>query len=132
MAMFVNPNAKVPVTLGENTIYIRAKMDGRTKAAVQDEMRARGFRSDDNVEISGIGSYRLALLVHNVVAWEGPAFAGVPCKRANIELLDPDEPLVELVAEEIGKRNAPKESPDPNSPTPTGSTTDGEAPSAAA
>jgi hypothetical protein len=118
--MFINPNDKVAVTLGENTIYIKAKMDVGTRAAVQDEIKA----TTDGVEelgLAGLGSYRMALLRHNIVAWEGPAFEGYPCTRANISRLDPDEPLVELVAEEIGKRNAPRESPDPNSDTPTGS-----------
>jgi len=132
MAMFIDPSSRVPVTLGEHTIYIRAKMDTKTKAAVQDEMRARGMGEDEEVEVSGIGSYRLALLTHNIVAWEGPQFSGAKCTKENINKLDPDEPLIELVAEEIGKRNAPKESPDPNGVTPTGSTIDGEAHSAAA
>jgi len=31
MPMFVDPNARVPVTLGENTIYVKAKMDMGTR-----------------------------------------------------------------------------------------------------
>jgi hypothetical protein len=118
--MFVNPNDRVAVTLDGNTIYIKAKMDIGTRSAVQDEIRA----TTDGTEatgLAGLGSYRMALLRHNIVAWEGPAFEGYPCTRANISRLDPDEPLVELVAEEIGKRNAPRESPDPSFPIPTGS-----------
>ena len=128
MPMFVDVNARTPITLGEHTVYIRSKMSAGVRAAVQDEMRARGFGAQEDVQVSGMGSYRLALLIHNVVAWEGPEFAGVPCKRANIERLDLDEPIWDLVADEIGKRNAPKESPDPNSPMSSGSTTDGAAP----
>jgi len=113
--MFVDPNAKVAITEGENTIYIKAKMDLATRAAVQDEIAARGMGSTDEVEVRGIGSYRLALLAHNIVGWEGPAFEGVRCNRANILRLEPDDPLVEKVAAEIGERNAPKETPaDPN------------------
>ena len=130
MPIFVD-SSRVPVILDDHTIYIRAKMSARVRAEVQDEMRARGFGGGEEVEISGLGSYRLALLVHNIVAWEGPQFAGIPCTRENIQRMDMDDPLVELVAEEIGKRNAPRESPDPNSVTPTGSTEDGAAPSKA-
>ena len=67
----------------------------------------------------GLGTYRLALLKHNIVSWEGPDFTdddgkAIPCNQTNIGRLDMDAPLVELVAEEIGKRNAPKQAPDPN------------------
>jgi len=131
MPMFVDTNAKVPVISddGRHTIFIRAKMSAKVRAAVQDEMTARGFGTGENVEVRGIGSYRLALLLHNIVGWEGPEFAGVPCNRENIMRLDLDEPLLDKVAEEIGKRNAPPESPDPNAATPTGSTDAGSAPS---
>lgn len=118
MAMFISPNAKVPVTLEGNTIYIKAKMDAGTRALVQNEIAATNSVSKDT-EITGLGSYSLALLVHNIVGWEGPAFvdergAPVLCNKLNIGRLDLDEPLIELVREEIGKRNAPKESPSPN------------------
>ena len=118
--MTINPNDKVAVTLGENTIYIKAKMDAGTRATAPAENKAT-THGTEATGLAGLGSYRMALLRHNIVAWEGPAFEGYPCTRANISRLDPDEPLVELVAEEIGKRNAPRESPDPNSDTPTGS-----------
>lgn len=111
--MFIDSQARVPVTLDGNTIYIKAKMDLATRSAVQDEIAAKGAGSDE-VEVRGIGSYRMALLVHNIVGWEGPAFEGVTCNRTNIMRLDPEEPLVEAVAAEIGERNKPKESPDPN------------------
>ena len=93
MPMFVDPNSRVPVTLAGNTIYIRAKMTAGVRAAVQDEMRARGFQQRDEMEIRGIGSYRLALLRHNIVGWEGPAFDGVRCTRGNVDLLDLDDYL---------------------------------------
>jgi hypothetical protein len=118
MAMFINPSAKVPVTLDGNTIYIRAKMDAGTRALVQNEIAATNNVGKDT-EITGLGSYSLALLVRNIVDWEGPAFMDEKgqkreVSRANISMLDLDDPLVELVREEIGKRNAPKESPSPN------------------
>ena len=112
MPLFIDPKATVPVTVGEHTVYIRAKMSGKVRAAVQDEMRARGFRKDEDVEVSGMGSYRLALLIHNIVKWEGPDFQDVPCTRQNIERIDPQDELWEKVAEEIGERNEPKELPE--------------------
>jgi len=125
--MFVDPKARVPVTVGENTIFIRSKMSAGVRAAVQDEMRARGYGSEKGPEVGGLGSYRLAILTHNILAWEGPAFVGVKCTRENIALLDLDEPLIDAVAEAIGERNLPPESPDPNAVMTTGSTIDGEA-----
>jgi hypothetical protein len=125
MALFVDVNARVPVIYGEHTVYIRAKMSAKVQAQVQDEMRARGFGKNEDLEVQGMGSYRLALLIHNIVGWDGPEFEHVPCNRTNIERIDPNDPLWDAVAEEIGKRNAAKESPDPNSPTSDGSTIDG-------
>jgi hypothetical protein len=118
MAMFISPSAKVPVTLDGNTIFIKAKMDAGTRALVQNEIAATNSISKDT-EITGLGSYSLALLVHNIVSWEGPAFVDekgmpVPCNKLNIGRLDLDEPLIELVRQQIGERNAPKESPSPN------------------
>lgn len=122
MPMFLDPNARVSVTDGRNTVYIRAKMDMGTRAAVQNEIRASGIKTESELEVHGIGAYRLALLHHNVLAWEGPDFDGVPCNRTNIDRVDPTEPLWDLVADEIGQRNEKAESPDPNSLAPSGST----------
>lgn len=118
MPMFVDPNARVPVTLGENTIYVKAKMDMGTRALLEDEIRTNG-KAVDEAELRGLGSYRLLLLVHNIVDWEGPGFADaqgrkVPCSRENIKRLDPNEPICAMVAERIGELNRSPESPDPN------------------
>lgn len=113
--MFVDMKAKVPVTVGDNTIYIRPKMSAGIKAQVEDELAATGVSGvRESVEMAGLGSYSLAILVHNIVGWEGPAFedeAGnpIPCTRRYIEMLDLDEPLVEAVRNEIGKRNPSRE-----------------------
>lgn len=122
MPMFLDPNARVPVSDGRNTVYIRAKMDMATRDAVKDEIRLSGQGVNAEGEIRGFGTYHLALLHHNVLAWDGPDFAGVPCTRANIDRVDPTEPIWEQVAAEINQRNQRPESPDPNSPAPTGST----------
>lgn len=114
MPMFVDPNERVPVSLDGNTIYIRAKMSMAVTARVNDEFSLVAGRGEG---LAGMGSYSLALLVNNIVAWEGPAFTGesgkpIPCTRANIELLDPDDPLVAAVREEIGNRNRRREAPE--------------------
>ena len=124
MPMFVDPNERVAVTLGENTVYIKAKMSAGTKALLEDEIKASGTgrvrggdAPDEDIEMSGFGSYGMLLRIHNIVAWEGPDFTDasgkpIPCTRANIERLDPDDPLVEAVREEIGKRNQRRRAPE--------------------
>lgn len=125
--MFINPANRVAVSDEKgNTVWIRAKMDVATKGVVQDEIAAVGTGDADSVEIH-TGSYNTALLVHNILDWEGPAFVDeggrpVRCTPQHIKRLDPDEPLVDKVLEEIQRRNLRPESPDPNSPTTDGST----------
>ena len=126
MPMFVDPNERVPVTVGENTVYIRAKMSAGTKALLEDEIkrggtvrRKEGEETVVEAEVSGFGSYEMLLRIHNIVAWEGPDFVDadgkpIPCTRANIMRMDPTDPLYELVGERIGELNAKPESPDPN------------------
>ena len=126
MPMFVDPNAKVAVTLGENTVYIKAKMSAGTKALLEDEIktsgsvrRKEGEETVDEAAVSGFGSYGMLLRIHNIVAWEGPDFVDadgkpIPCTRANIMRMDPTDPLYDLVGERIGELNKKQESPDPN------------------
>jgi hypothetical protein len=108
MAMFVTSGERAPVTLGENTIYILPKMDLGTRNRLMDELahieQAAGSASAPSMAFA-LGRYMTALAVANIVAWEGPAFEGVPCSEANIRRLDADEPLVDMTLEEIGKRN---------------------------
>lgn len=115
--MFVSKEP-VPVSLPDdpaNCIYIRPKMDFGTKQRVQQAMLSitlgqAGHSSEVPLDM---GAYNIALLVANVVRWEGPAFADVPCTPANIERLDSDEPLVEAVMAEINRRNRGREDSDP-------------------
>lgn len=81
--MFVNPNARVPVTYEGNTIYILAKMGLGVQAAVNDELVrikldiakfAAGERGDAAEMRVGAKTQDLVLLKHNVKKWEGPAF----------------------------------------------------------
>jgi hypothetical protein len=103
---------------GTNTIYICSKMDYGTKNKVIGEAARI---SGDAPEVD-VGAYQTALLVHNVRGWEGPDFKDehgrpIPCTRANIEALDPDDALVGRVLEEIAARNpAPSADPKPSVP----------------
>lgn len=125
--MFVS-NEPVPVSVdgGVNTIYIRPKMDFATKQRVLGSLAQIGriterTRAEDVQINTNLGQYNLALMVQNIVKWEGPAFAGVPCTAAAIARLDPDELLVDAVLAEINRRNtAAKAALDPNASTAAG------------
>lgn len=128
--MFIDPKERVTVTDERgNTVWIKAKMDVATKHKVEDAVAAIGDDMGTEAVQIHIGSYNTALLIHNIVAWEGPDFMDerekpVPCTPANIRRLDPDEPLVDMVLREINRRNARSQAPDPNSLTDDGSTSD--------
>lgn len=128
--MFINPAARVPVEHtgddGEtNTIYVRAKMDVDTLTRVKVEFNQI---NGENARLT-LGAYQLALLRHNIVGWEGPAFQDVPCTRQHIGRLDPDEPLVQRVLEKIEQLNPPPRTEDPEpaegNPTAPASATSG-------
>lgn len=113
--MFINPGDRVPVSdEAGNTVFIRAKMDLATRAARQRELLDV---HRPGAVLSALTS-QLMLLRYSVLDWEGPAFANgtdeagnatfLPCTRANIDRLDPDEPLVAKVLSEIGLRNTPR------------------------
>lgn len=125
MPMFVDPTDRVPVTLDGNTIWIRAKMSVKEKARIESEFSVIKEQAGDDAQstaTTSLGLYSMVLLIENIVAWEGPAFVNaqgrpIPCNRVWIEKLDPHEPLIEMVREEIGLRNAkpaPPEDADPN------------------
>ena len=92
-----------------NVIYIRAKMSVGVKAKVSSEMFL--WNADRKELESRFGENETALLIHNIVRWEGPDFAGVPCTRKNIIELDPTEPHIVKVLEAIALRNAPPKPP---------------------
>jgi hypothetical protein len=127
--MFVS-NEPVPVNLPDdpsNIIYIRPKMDFGTKQKVQTAMLqiTLGQAGSSSETPLDMGAYNIALLVHNIVRWEGPAFVDaqgrpVPCTPANIERLDSDEPLVDAVMAEINRRNKGRDDQDPKSPSASG------------
>jgi hypothetical protein len=122
--MFVSKEP-VPVTVdGENIIYIRPRMSYGVKQRV---ISAAAHVATDLSAVVDVGAYNLALLTENVVRWEGPMFAGHPCTPAEMEQLDPGDPLLDAVLAEINTRNTEKETTDPNGSAPSGS--DGSTPS---
>lgn len=94
-----------------NVIYIRPKMGVEIKNKVQDALARIGLDDKGSAAIGmAMGEYEIALFVHNVLEWDGPAFKlpggpKVACTADNIKRLDPDEPLVQKALEEIAKRN---------------------------
>jgi hypothetical protein len=121
MPMFVNDDR---VTLHDdagNSIIIRAKMNMKIAAAVQDELFLIRQEGTEQVTRFTNGAREMVLLKKNVLSWSGPDFDGVPCTPENIERLDPFEPFIVRVLEEIGSRNARAvNEPDPKSSTRAG------------
>jgi hypothetical protein len=115
----LTPETNVVFILPKMSYGVRSKVIGEAAKIVtkqqgaqnrQQRRAARSRRGEDSQEMEiDVGTYQLALLVHNIVAWQGPAFADVPCIRENIELLDQDKPLVAKVLEEISDRNSPND-----------------------
>lgn len=103
-----------------SVVYIRARMDYATDAKVKSELFTLG--KDSATVEARLGENTLALLKHNIVRWEGPLFvddAGRPisCTPENIGKIDPQDPFIARVAEEIARRNARKAGPSPKSAT---------------
>lgn len=97
-----------------NVIWIKARMDVETRGRVRHEIIAS---SSAHAAEGNPGNSETALLIHNIVRWEGPDLDGVSCDAAHIRALDPTEPHLVLVLNAIGERNAPKVAPNPKSPT---------------
>lgn len=105
--------------LRPNVMWIKPRMDVETSGKVKSELLQLG--ADQKTVEFRAGANELALLVHNIVRWEGPDLDGVPCTPETIRKLDRTEPLITRVLEAIAERNRPKASPDPKSPTASGS-----------
>lgn len=108
-----------------NVIYIKAKMDMATDAKVKSELTKIG--SDNKTMELRLGDNQLSLLIHNIVRWEGPDLGAAPCTLTNIRALDPTEPHIVLVLEEIARRNARPDGPGPKSRAASTSESAGEA-----
>jgi len=104
-------------------IWIKARMDVETTAKVQDATLAMGKNNQAEIRI---GENGLALLIHNIVKWEGPGFDDMPCTPERIKRLNPNEPLIAAVIQEIAIRNRTTPSPNPPSPGTNGFMSDGE------
>jgi hypothetical protein len=97
-----------------NVIYIRSKMDSDADARYKNVILGMG---DDGAIERNLGMLQLALLLANIVSWSGPDLDSVPCTQENIRKLDPAEPHLALVLEEIARRNKRPEAPSPKSAT---------------
>lgn len=115
---FVSAEA-VPVSLADdpaNVIYIRPRMDLGTNAQVRQAMMTATMHVSTGggsvPKSASVGfdliAYNIALLVHNILRWSGPDFDGVPCNEENIKRIDPDDPLLDKVLQEINERNKPR------------------------
>lgn len=134
MGSFVNPKETVDIEefdpeviisdVTPRVITIRAKMDYATQKQVQGtawKMGAGGKGTELN-----FGDSLMELLIRNILSWKGGDLEGVPCDAAHIKMLDPTDPFIDRVADEIGIRNTAKPSPNPKSPTEANtSTSDG-------
>ncbi len=114
-----------------NGITIRRRMDMGTRAKVQSAI----VRVDASTRATTVdaGAANLALLQHNILAWDGPKFTlpsgkPAPVNAQYIAMLDPADPLLVKVLAELNDRNRDAPSPDPNEAEPNGSMTDGATP----
>lgn len=96
-----------------NVIWIRPRMSVEVKGRVTSDLVALG--ADQKTLEFRAGANELALLVHNIVRWSGPDLDGVPCDADHIRQLDPTEPHIARVLEEIARRNTTQASGNPKS-----------------
>jgi hypothetical protein len=106
-----------------NVIWIKPKMDVETRGRVRSELAQLG--EDGKTPIMQAGAEQTALLLHNIVRWAGPDLDSTPCTPANIRRIDPTEPHIEKVLNQIGERNKKQASPNPKSPAGSGFLSDG-------
>lgn len=118
MSMFVD-TSRVSVTDGENTIWVRRKMDFGTEQDVQSAGMRVAFDEGGKTRLAfDTGQYTKALMQFNIVGWSGPGFAGMKYSQEAVLLLDPGQPLVQQALAKINELNSPKKADDPNEPTP--------------
>ncbi len=115
--MFVS-KSPVPITLDHiNTIFIKPRLNYGEKMRVQKaaiKIKSKGTATDFETDFDSSG-YQYQLLIESVVSWSGPVFEGRPCTPENIAELDPSDPLLDKVIEEISERNKSAGSDDPKS-----------------
>lgn len=96
-----------------NIIWIRSRMDVETDGKVNNAMFP--FDKEGKRIEARLGDRITALLIYNIVKWDGPVLGRVKCTPENIRKLSPNQPHIAKVLEEIAERNKKPESPDPNS-----------------
>jgi hypothetical protein len=102
-------------------IWIKRAMDFGTTCRVQDTLTQMALKNGvpGNIHIT-IGAQNLALAMHNIVGWDGPAFTEpmtkkvMDCTPENIEKLHPKLPVFVLAQKRINELNTNIEAPDPN------------------
>jgi len=99
-----------------SSVTIRAKMDFKTTAKVQNDMLNISLADGGEMKASGILAQKLSLLKHNILSWDGPMFInddGKPVKFAPevLDSLDPvgSDDFITLVYDTIAKLNKGKE-----------------------
>jgi hypothetical protein len=121
-----NEPIAVPDESGENIIYIRAgKMPWGIKNKVQGAavQISAGLAGNDPQTRITVAAYQAALMLHNIVRWEGPALQGFKLTQAGLDMLDPDHG--DAVLTEIQRQNPARTSPNRTSPTTATSTSAG-------
>jgi hypothetical protein len=103
--IFIRP--KMDYGTRQRVIGSAAKMVEQQTSAPRRARRASAAKAQAAKFDFDVGQYQIALLVHNVIGWAGPSFAGYACTPANVEKLDSDKPLVQMAIKEIAERNAP-------------------------
>lgn len=117
------------ITSELDVMFIRPVMDFGTRQKVigsaakvtpkkADKRKSRAERKKEAATDMAIdvGAYQFALLFHNLIGWQGPSFVNVPLTQGNVERLNPTDPLVAKVLEEIGERNATEDDEDDDDP----------------
>lgn len=111
--------AESAITPNMNVVFIYPRMPYGVKNAVMgaaarvDVGRTprgrRGANRDTGAVDFNLGQWNLALLLHNIVGWGGPAFAQFPysdeAKARFVPMIDDTAPLWQRVIKEINDRN---------------------------
>jgi len=121
MPMFV-PTEPVPVVSGAYTVWIRPRMGLDLRNKVRDVVFQLTPGAGGEVEVTRhLNEYNTALLIHNIVRWEGPGLP--PLTPEAVRSLDPSDPeavaLVDAVLARIQECNA---APVPLVKSPAGAT----------
>ena len=104
-----------------SSVTIRAKMDFKTTAKVQNDMLNISLADGGEMKASGILAQKLSLLKHNILSWDGPMFIGDDGKPVKfspdvLDSLDPveSEGFITLIFDTIAKLNRGKEEAAPD------------------